>query len=87
LIQTFGLSNILTVIGPSWKGSFKIKQLSFRKENIMKSLRTKILIICSIAFFSFGFIGCNNEGPAEKAGKNIDQAFDSAKEKVEEATE
>jgi hypothetical protein len=53
----------------------------------MKYLRSRILTICGIVFLSFLFTGCNNEGPAEKAGKNVDQALDSAKEKVEEATE
>ena len=57
------------------------------KENIMKSLSTKILVLCISSFLAFAFIGCNNEGPAEKAGKNLDQAVDSAKEKVEEVTE
>lgn len=57
------------------------------KENIMKSLSTKILVLCISSFLAFAFIGCNNEGPAEKAGKQFDQAVDSAKDKVEEATE
>ena len=53
----------------------------------MKSLFRKILILCISSFFIFTFIGCENEGPAENAGKQIDQAVDSAKESVEEATE
>ena len=53
----------------------------------MKSLSTKILVLCISSFLAFAFIGCNNEGPAEKAGKQLDQTVDSAKEKVEEVTE
>ncbi len=33
-----------------------------------------------------GIFGCGNEGPAEKAGKDIDKAMKDVKEKVEEAT-
>jgi len=53
----------------------------------MKSLVTKILVLCVSAFFTSAFIGCEKEGPAEKAGKKFDQAVGAAKEKVEEATE
>ena len=53
----------------------------------MKSLSTKILVLCISSFLAFAFIGCEKEGPAEKAGKQFDQAVDSAKENVEEVTE
>ena len=53
----------------------------------MKFLRSKILILCVGAFFAFAFTACEKEGPAEKAGKTVDQALDSAKEKAEEVTE
>lgn len=52
----------------------------------MKSLRIKIFIFCLIGFFTFTLTGCKKEGAAEKAGKKIDQAVDSAKKKMEEAT-
>jgi hypothetical protein len=61
--------------------------LRHRKENIMKSFFKKILIYSISSFFVFTFIGCENEGPAENAGKQIDQAVDSAKKSIEEATE
>ncbi|MCF8034858.1 MAG: antitoxin [Desulfarculaceae bacterium] len=32
-------------------------------------------------------MGCESEGPAEKAGKKVDQAVEKAGEKVEEATD
>jgi hypothetical protein len=53
----------------------------------MNSLRSKIIVLCMSAFFAFAFVGCEKEGPAEKAGKTVDQALDSVKEKAEEATE
>ena len=31
-------------------------------------------------------VACEREGPAEKAGKEVDRAFDSAKQKLDEAT-
>lgn len=34
-----------------------------------------------------GLAGCQEEGPAEKAGKDIDQAVEQAGEKLEEATD
>ena len=44
----------------------------------------KFLIIAAIALSLFAFAACESEGPAEKAGKKIDQtvkkAADSAKE-------
>lgn len=30
--------------------------------------------------------GCEQPGPAEKAGKEVDKAFDAAKKKIDEAT-
>ena len=53
----------------------------------MKFVKQGVLVLCIIAFCAVGIIGCEKEGPAEKAGKKIDETFDSAKKKVEEATE
>ena len=53
----------------------------------MNSLRSKILVLCVSAFFAFAFSGCEKEGPAEKAGKTVDQAVESVKDKAEEVTE
>ena len=49
-------------------------------------MRKGIIALCIIAFCSFAFMGCEKEGPAEKAGKKLDQAFDAAKDKVKEVT-
>jgi hypothetical protein len=55
------------------------------KEKTMKEMLKRMFVLCVIGLFTVGFIGCEKEGPAEKAGKEIDKAFDSAKKKVEEA--
>jgi len=54
----------------------------------MKEVIRKITIVFTVlAFCAFGFMGCEKEGPAEKAGKEIDKAFDSAKKELDKATE
>lgn len=52
----------------------------------MKSMWKKIIILCVSALFAFAQIGCEREGTAEKAGKNIDKALDTTKEKINDAT-
>lgn len=47
----------------------------------------KIFLIClAISFLMVSAVACEKEGTAEKAGKSVDRAFDSAKEKLNEAT-
>jgi len=45
----------------------------------MNFLRIKMFVFCAIACFAFGIAGCE-KGTAEKAGKEVDKAIDSAKE-------
>ena len=52
----------------------------------MNLLSIKVFTLCTIVFLVFGTIGCN-EGSGEKAGKKVDQAVESAKEKIHNATE
>lgn len=53
----------------------------------MKTLVKRSLVLCLMGFVACGFVGCQKEeGPAEKAGKKIDQAVDSVKKQVHEAT-
>ncbi|MCB2227033.1 MAG: antitoxin [Desulfarculaceae bacterium] len=49
----------------------------------------KKIIAISMAVLLCGFLalGCESEGPAEKAGKQIDKAVEKTGEKVEEATD
>jgi outer membrane lipoprotein-sorting protein len=49
-------------------------------------LRMKMFVLCAIACLAFGIAGCGEKGTAEKAGKEVDKAVDSAKEKFEEVT-
>ncbi len=49
-------------------------------------LRMKMFVLCAIACFAFGIAGCGEKGTAEKAGKEVDKAIDSSKEKLEEVT-
>lgn len=49
-------------------------------------LRMKMFVLSAIACFAFGIAGCGEKGTAEKAGKEVDKAVDSAKEKLEEVT-
>ena len=51
------------------------------------SLLKKLIMICLMAGLAINLVACGEEGTAEKAGKEIDKAFDAAKEKVHEATE
>lgn len=46
----------------------------------------KILVLIALALFIALQTGCEKEGTAEKAGKEVDKAFSTAKEKINEAT-
>lgn len=48
----------------------------------MKSIMTYLLIIAAM-----GLSSCEREGPAEKAGRKVDNAAENAKDKFDEATE
>jgi len=51
----------------------------------MNFLRIKMVVLCAIVCLAFGITGCE-KGTAEKAGKEIDKAVDSAKDSIHEAT-
>lgn len=44
----------------------------------------RIVVAALFAISSLVMVGCEKEGEAEKAGKAIDEAFQDAKEKLEE---
>jgi len=48
---------------------------------------SKLLNLMMIAMLLFTLAACEKEGPAEKAGKKIDEAVEQAGEKVEETGE
>ena len=50
------------------------------------SLRKVFVIGLAITFMIFSTAACEKEGGAEKAGKEIDKAMESAKKKLDETT-
>jgi len=47
----------------------------------------KIAVLCFVIIcLLLTSVACEKEGTAEKAGKSVDKAFDSAKQKLNEAT-
>jgi len=53
----------------------------------MKILKTVLIggILC--AMLGFVAVGCEKEGPTEKAGKKVDEALDSAKKAFKKMTD
>ena len=49
-------------------------------------LQKVIAVILSVSFLMATAVACQKEGTAEKAGKEIDKAFDNAKQKLNEVT-
>lgn len=47
-------------------------------------MKRRFLILFLSVFFSFLLAGCENEGSAEKAGKEIDKASEKVEKKAEE---
>lgn len=44
----------------------------------------KLGLVLLIGILSAGLVGCEDEGPAEEAGENIDESMENAGEEVEE---
>jgi len=53
----------------------------------MNHLKTTVLFSVLLAFVAMAAIGCEKEGPAEKAAKKMDEAFDSAKKTFKKLTD
>ncbi len=51
------------------------------------ALMKKILLLIGSFLLVFSFAACEKEGPAEKAGKKVDESVEKTKEKMEEAGE
>ena len=49
-------------------------------------LKKIIVLILACSFILTAAVACQREGTAEKAGKEIDKAFNTAKDKLNEAT-
>jgi hypothetical protein len=48
--------------------------------------QTKVVLLFSVAIIALSTVACEKEGDAEKAGKEIDKAFSTAKDKINDAT-
>lgn len=49
------------------------------------SMRTILMI--PVLFFGLMTVGCESEGPAEKAGRKIDETMEKTGKKIDEATD
>ena len=49
-------------------------------------LKSKAALLCLLGIFVFSAMGCEKKGNAEKAGKKIDEAVGSVKDKINDAT-
>lgn len=49
----------------------------------MNKSKSKIASVLTLGVLSIALLGCEKEGPAEKAGKEIDQAIGSAEGKIQ----
>jgi len=52
----------------------------------MRSFCKKMIMIGALLSLTMTLVACSEEGPAEKAGKEVDNTLDSVKEKAHEAT-
>lgn len=50
----------------------------------MRHLKMILVLGVLCSFVAVATIGCEKEGPMEKAGKKVDEAVDSAKKAVDE---
>jgi hyperosmotically inducible protein len=53
----------------------------------MLIIKKMIVLISILAFLGIGALGCEQKGPAEKAGEKVDEAAEQAGEKMEDAGE
>jgi hyperosmotically inducible protein len=60
---------------------------SNRERRLKMSLSSKGFFIVLLLAFVLGLAGCQQDGPAEKAGKKIDKAAEKAGDKIDNAAE
>jgi hypothetical protein len=44
------------------------------------------VLLFSLVFFTLSMVACEKEGSTEKAGKKIDKAVETVKDKIDDAT-
>lgn len=47
--------------------------------------KSRLIILLSIVILVLSMVACEKEGAAEKAGKKIDKAVETVKEKIDDA--
>jgi predicted small secreted protein len=50
-------------------------------------MKRNLFVILLMTLFAAGLAGCEQEGPAERAGEQIDEAMQEAGEKMDDAVE
>ena len=53
-------------------------------ERVYMSFLKKTIVTLTMLLLVFNFVGCEKEGPAERAGKKIDKTIEDAKKAVKE---
>ena len=48
------------------------------------NLLRNLIVVLTLSLFSLGLSGCQEEGPAEKAGEKIDKTMEKAGEKMDD---
>jgi hypothetical protein len=93
-LQNIVVKNIFSIYDPGRATKYHILEFNilgiyffilFRREKVMK-LRIKMVVLAAVACFAFGIAGCGEKGDAEKAGKKLDKAAESAKDAIHDAT-
>jgi hypothetical protein len=59
----------------------------FFKWEVLMSIRNRYALAVCASILAFGFSACEKQGPAEKAGEEIDEAAAEVKEGVNEAAD
>jgi TRAP-type mannitol/chloroaromatic compound transport system permease large subunit len=78
-------------IGGGWRQTFEfavpanIDRPQTKRSMTMKKLVQSIIPALLVIVLIVGLSGCTKEGPAEKAGKKIDNAIEKAGDRIEKA--
>ena len=60
-------------------------EAGYERERTMKSIRTIALLCVAAGVLAMGLSACQKEGPAERAGKEIDKTVEKAGQQIEKA--
>jgi hypothetical protein len=68
-------------------GYLSFKQHLRRRSDMSTPLMKKLAVALLMAMMMGGLAACDNQGPAEEAGENIDESMEDAGESLEEMGE